>query len=851
MKRKIFGGVVVGAGLPVRYRIYKAVGLVAVSAGAFLAVNAGDVTPALAHNEEEEEVPPAPGSTWEPESCVEDNLCGDLSPLFPMSYNAVGVSVLWPSVDAAMPVIMFKGRHSEFKPTDVYDIDCAEAAILSSHYPSWPIPREEWEHHFPSGVTDPLDIFRDSDDVERFDTTGNSHLTKGFSPCIRSSFKHLVYGGYRLHQGQSLFVANRIRAYWTKENSQIWNLAHPDAFKTREGGVFDNALLDEDDAVLNLASFEDAGASKGLHYSIYSLGYATLHDGRVINVGGHNMQSNSGFRKLNIFDPSTRQWAPRPVPCNIANWRADPGGVALGYKAHADAVALAGGQPGSFGGVTDYVPAGDQLVNPPDDAPTWPNCDQRNREDVDPSHQSDMRYQRWYPSAITLPDGKALVFGGDDLDESVGPDLAIDEVNDRDAAFRATQIATPVMDVYDPATDSTTALENARKVYDLYPQGIIVETGPADDDWAFCTLGGQPAPASEATVPRSDATDDAAEWRNFCETPGCAEDTRAVRLRLIGAEPAASIDCLDVQAALADPNVNEPAENHWTHIDTAKNGYGYCCGEADVIQLGPNGQTLSHKWIHVDGTIARGLPGAGSPTNEIEMIDFADEDPTIRVVAHTYQPGTRVTLLPLPDGNVLIRGGNGPGGGTFELRQYTKLQQFNPDDHTIRILAKSTFLGGIHRTTVLLPTGETLDMGGDRSSMVQEGDRTFSPGDQDLGVSSAQKFQPPYLFADADGTLATRPAIVGSAPNLVTYKQQLRLRVSGRISKVTMFRTGSKTHQLHNDNRLVMLNFRQTGNQLRIDMPWKPAQAIAGDYMLFLVNDAGTPSIGKHVRLQL
>ena len=107
--------------------------------------------------------------------------------------------------------------------------------------------------------------------------------------------------------------------------------------------------------------FENAGASKGLHYSIYSLGYATLLDGRVINVGGHNMQSNSGFRKLNIFDPATGTWAPRPVPCNIANWRNDPGGVALGYKAVADAAALAGGQPGSFGGVTDYVPAGDQL----------------------------------------------------------------------------------------------------------------------------------------------------------------------------------------------------------------------------------------------------------------------------------------------------------------------------------------------------------------------------------------------------------------------------------------------------------------------------------------------------------
>jgi hypothetical protein len=259
--------------------------------GSWLALQPGapHVTPALAHDETEEEPPPAPGSTWEPESCVADDQCGDLSPLFPMPYNAVGVSVIWTSSDWENPKIMFKGRHSEFKPTDVYDIECMEAAIIGSHYPSWPIPREEWEHHFPSGVIDPTDIYRDGDTVERFDTVGNSHLRRGVAPCLRSSFKHLVYGGYRLHQGQSLFVANRIKATWFKENSQIWHLSHPDAFKTREGGVFDNALLDEDDALLNLASFEDAGGSKGLHYSIYSLGYATMHDGRVVNVGGHNM----------------------------------------------------------------------------------------------------------------------------------------------------------------------------------------------------------------------------------------------------------------------------------------------------------------------------------------------------------------------------------------------------------------------------------------------------------------------------------------------------------------------------------------------------------------------------------
>ena len=844
---------IVGKSTPLVHNLFKAFGLLAVSGGGALVLN----PLALAHDEPEN--PPAAGSTWEPERCLADNLCGEISPLIPMTYNAVGASTVWTSDNWENIKVHYKGRHSEFKPTDVYDLACAEAAVLSAGYSAWPIPRSEWAPAFPGPEVVPTNLFLDAQTVTRTDTTGNSHLAKGFSPCIRSSFKSLVYGGYTLHQGQSLFVANRIKAYWNKENTQLWDLAHPQAFTVR--GVYDNALIDEGDAMLNIASFTDAGASRGLHYSIYSLGYATLPDGRVVNIGGHNMHSNSGFRKLNIYDPETNSWAPRPIPCNIARWRADPGGVTLGYKAAADAVAAAGTVPGSFAGESNnYVPAGDQLVNGPATAPTWANCDMRDREQVDPPHQSDMRYQRWYPSGQTLPDGTVMIYGGDDLDESVASDPNDPSTQTRDDDFRATRIFTPVPEVYDPVTDTTLALENARRIYPLYPQATIIETGPGDNDWEQCVFGGEPAPVAQATTPRSDATDDAAEWRLWCTgdpatpegQPGCAADTRAIRLIGSGSRPAASLDCLNVRAAKADPNVNVPAENHYRHVATAKNAYGYCCGEADILKLGANGQTLSHRFITVNGTIPLGLAGAGTRTNEIEMIDFREATPRFSVVATTYQPGSNVHLLPLPDGTVFVRGGSGPGGGSYELRQYTKMQIFNPDDLSMRLVSKSTQLGGLHKTLTLLPSGEPMIMGGDRSSMVQVGDRTFTPGDQDLGVSVAQIFSPPYLFADAAGAFKERPVIHG-APDEVRYRQVVRMRVDHgtTVSKVTMFRTGSVTHELHNDYRLLILNFRQTGSHLTVDMPYKPAQAIAGDYMLFVVDDKGTPSMSKHVRLKL
>ena len=95
--------------------------------------------------------------------------------------------------------------------------------------------------------------------------------------------------------------------------------------------------------------------------------------------------------------------------------------------------------------------------------------------------------------------------------------------------------------------------------------------------------------------------------------------------------------------------------------------------------------------------------------------------------------------------------------------------------------------------------------------------------------------------------------MIQSAPDRITYNQQLRILVddASKIKKVSILRTGAITHELANDNRVVFLNFRvgKGNNELLIDTPARPAQAIPGDHMLFIINDAGTPSVSKHVRL--
>src|SRR5687768_13132682 len=63
-----------------------------------------------------------------------------------------------------------------------------------------------------------------------------------------------------------------------------------------------------------------------MFYNTYCNARVTLSDGRVYVFGGHDMQSNNGLYKVNIFDPETESWVPRTQSCTRRNWDEDPFG---------------------------------------------------------------------------------------------------------------------------------------------------------------------------------------------------------------------------------------------------------------------------------------------------------------------------------------------------------------------------------------------------------------------------------------------------------------------------------------------------------------------------------------------
>jgi hypothetical protein len=707
------------------------------------------------------------------QDCVDKSQCGEVSPLIPMqSTEAVHMGLVWKK-GSQNPKLLFHARFPEYTPNDVADPAVVDAAIAAGA--------------LTNGVNDFNPSLRD---------VRHPSFRDGSDPTA-DSFQRLTYGGFLLRQGLSQSVPTRIVANRTMERQLLWDLSHPVAFMNN--GKFHTALLDEEDFALNRASFKEVGFSAGNFYNTYCNARVTLADGRVYVFGGHDMQSQNGLYKVNIFDPETETWVPRAMPCTIENWRRDPFGRAL-------------------------------FASDPN-ARNYPGCNQLEIQSTQPSDPSDAKYARWYPSAVPLPNNTVLIIGGTDQDASVGPDpLAAEkgrqDQSQQDAAFSATRVTQVVPEIYDPTADRHIALENARMTFPLYPQAEVVQTGPGKDDWVVCTHSG--VRVQNPVPPGGDRFFGPFDKKTWC---------------------------LDVLGALEDPNRGVPAENHWTLLAEASRNRHYCCPTASLIETDKAGRTVSHKWFMFSGRD----PATTAFTATIEEIDFTERAPQWREVGNLLHPSTTSKAVVLPDGKVLIGNGLFPQGATFEERSGLRYQLFNPADRTTRPLGKTTVPRGLHGTVTLLPDATALFAGENREALVRPDDPSFPMGDfprgdPDLGVPNGQIVTPPYLF-NRDGSLKERPVIT-DAPGAMEFMSRFDIKVNGRsdaIASVVMIRSDHNTHSLTTGDRYVKLAFEINGDPrkggLRVFMPRVPAQAIPGIYMLFAVNQEGVPSKARRVDL--
>ena len=154
-----------------------------------------------------------------------------------------------------------------------------------------------------------------------------------------------------------------------------------------------------------------------------------------------------------------------------------------------------------------------------------------------------------------------------------------------------------------------------------------------------------------------------------------------------------------------------------------------------------------------------------------------------------------------------------------------------------------------HTTMLLLPDATVWIGGSDRTRLVPDDLIAGVDGDPDMGVPVAEIYKPAYLFWGDR-------AVIETAPEEIEYGSSFEVEVSGKgktgkIESVVLIRPSPKTHKWDWGNRFIKLAFDQKKGTLTVKAPAVPGLAVPGNYMLFVLNKAGVPSVAKRVHFDI
>ncbi|MGE0799236.1 MAG: galactose oxidase-like domain-containing protein [Lautropia sp.] len=214
-------------------------------------------------------------------------------------------------------------------------------------------------------------------------------------------------------------------------------------------------------------------------------------------------------------------------------------------------------------------------------------------------------------------------------------------------------------------------------------------------------------------------------------------------------------------------------------------------------------------------------------------VDFNSAIPVVAETAPTSSKRFWVTGTVLPDGRVLATGGSNTDNQLVGVNNNAEL--WNPLTGTWTVGNAGALARLYHSVALLLPDATVLVAGGG------------APGP--LTNTNAEIYFPPYLFNPA-GQLAARPQIL-SAPTALDPGEAFTVSFQSATapSKIVIIRAGSVTHSTNFDQRRIELPLQVSGNQIQTRVPASGGVMPPGFYLLFVLDQAGVPSVGKIVKI--
>jgi hypothetical protein len=213
------------------------------------------------------------------------------------------------------------------------------------------------------------------------------------------------------------------------------------------------------------------------------------------------------------------------------------------------------------------------------------------------------------------------------------------------------------------------------------------------------------------------------------------------------------------------------------------------------------------------------------------VLDMTQTSPSwVQVPSMAFARTYHNTTL-LPDGTVLVTGGGTTTNAVGVSDAVLPAELWSPNTESWTTLASMSAPRLYHSEALLLPDGRVLVSGGGRFNGVNE------PTDQ----LSTEFFAPPYLFK------GSRPVITG-APSQLIYGQPFSVQTpSTQIANVSLVRFGAATHAFNMAQRFIRLTFSAGSGALSVNAPANSDVAPPGNYMLFIVNSSGVPSVAAIV----
>ena len=305
------------------------------------------------------------------------------------------------------------------------------------------------------------------------------------------------------------------------------------------------------------------------------------------------------------------------------------------------------------------------------------------------------------------------------------------------------------------------------------------------------------------------------------------------------------------------PEVWHAGPGSWRSLTTAQLGlpfypYMYLMPDGRACTFGPQSQA---RCLDTGGTGAwSNLPASGldrdygssvlygdgkvlivggglAPTAGAQVIDLTQQAPAWSETGAMTFPRRQLNATLLPDGSVLATGGTSAAGFNDATGAVYAAELWDPASGEWTPLAAMAETRIYHSTALLLPDGRVLSAGGGHPSDAAHGD-----GDH----YNAEIYSPPYLFR------GPRPAVT-AAPAQVVYGETFQVATpdAASVAAVSWLRLGSVTHAFNQNQRINRLELASVAGGLEVAAPASATLCPPGHYMLFLVNGAGVPSVGR------